>query len=345
MTFTKMRGLRVAVLSGGRSSERDVSLVTAAAVSEGLVAAGHLPLMIDVDRDGVWRRGGEVVRVMPGDRLAGVDVVFPALHGPFGEDGTVQGLLECLDVPYVGAGVLASALCLDKPTFKALLGRAGVPQVAYRVVDEEQFRVDRTACLERLGQLGLPAFVKPARQGTSVGVTRAACPDDLGPALETALAYGPVAIVEAAASGLEIECAVIGNREPLVSQPGELLVFRSRSGWRDLPTKMTRGSIQLFVPARLPQTVRELIRALALRAFELTRCTGLARVDFFVDGNQVLVNEVNTMPGLGPTSIFALTLAEGGISHPQLLDRLVSLALERHATRPLAPALTASTSA
>jgi D-alanine-D-alanine ligase len=265
----------------------------------------------------------------PGAGIEGVDVAFPVLHGAFGEDGTVQGLFECLGVPYVGAGVLASALCLDKLMFKELMAHAGIPQTDYRAVSVEQFAAARETVLEGASELAYPLFVKPARLGSSFGVTRVADPGALAGALEFAFSYDSLAIVEAAAAGLEIECSVVGNATPLVAEPGELVIVASRSGWRDRETKFTRGSIRLVVPARIPLGVRERVRQLALAAFELTRCRGLARVDFFVDGESILINEINTMPGLKPTSVFPLMLNAGGLPYPQMLDRLVALALER----------------
>ncbi|MGA2470071.1 MAG: D-alanine--D-alanine ligase family protein [Solirubrobacteraceae bacterium] len=324
-----MGGLRVAVLSGGQSSEREASLASGALVLEGLEAAGHVAVSIDVGRDGAWYRDGKAVMLEPGRGVEGVDVVFPMLHGPFGEDGTVQGLLECLGVAYVGAGVLASAVCMDKLMFKELMASAGVLQTDYHAVRSEQFRVDRDGVLERLTPLGLPVFVKPARLGSSFGVTRVLAAEDLPQALGTAFEYDSLALVEAAASGIEVECAVIGNERPVASAPGELVVISSKSGWRDVETQFTRGSIRLIVPARLPEYVCERIRELAVSAFVQTRCRGLARVDFFVDGERILINEINTMPGLKPTSVFSLMLMKAvGLNYPEMLDRLVQLALE-----------------
>jgi D-alanine-D-alanine ligase len=323
------RGLRVAVLSGGPSWEREPSLSSGAAVCEGLADAGHTAIPIEIGLDGAWRSGEETIVVEPGGGLDDVDVVFPALHGQFGEDGKVQGLLECLGVPYVGSGVLASAICLNKVIFKRLMSQAGLPQVAYRAVPVEEWRVDRAAVLEGLPPLGLPAFVKPARLGSSVGVTRAADPDELARAIDYALEYDSLAVVEATARGIEVECSIIGNANPYVAEPGELVVVASKSGWRDRETKFTPGSIRLVAPARLSGPVLERIRAVAAEAFSLTGCAGLARVDFFVDGEQVLVNEINTMPGLKKTSVFSLMLNREGLDYPRMLDRLVRLALER----------------
>ena len=273
----------------------------------------------------------------PGRGLADADVAFPALHGPFGEDGTVQGLLECLDVPYVGAGVLSSALCMDKVLFKELMARHRIPQVDYRAVRAAALRSDRPAALARLQALGLPVFVKPARLGSSVGIGKVTREDQLVPALETAFDHDPLAIVEAAASGLEIECSVLGNGHPVASQPGEIVLARGESGWYDYEAKYSPGGMRLVVPPRVPSRVIERIRELAVTVFELVDCSGLARVDFFVaagtageDGPQVLVNELNTMPGFTSTSVFAALFESSGVGYAELLDRLLALALERY---------------
>jgi D-alanine-D-alanine ligase len=323
--------LRVAVLGGGRSSEHEVSLASAASVSQGLREAGHEVSMVRIGADGVWRRDGHEILLAPGRGFDDSDVVFPVLHGPFGEDGTVQGLLECLGVPYVGAGVLASALCMDKVMFKHLMARERLPQVSYETVTEQQLRAEPETTSARLGALGLPVFVKPARLGSSVGIVRVAAADELESALRTAFAHDPLAIVEAFADGLEVECSVIGNDEPVASVPGEIMLASGESGWYDYEAKYTPGGMQLIVPARLPGHVRERIRELAIGTFVCSGCSGLARVDFFVNGEEVLVNELNTMPGFTSTSVFASLFAASGIPYAELLDRLLALALERHA--------------
>jgi D-alanine-D-alanine ligase len=322
---------RVAVLGGGRSSEHEVSLASAASIRAGLQQGGHEVIAIEIGRDGVWRREGEPISVTPGQGLDEADIVFPALHGPFGEDGTIQGLLECLDVPYVGAGVLASALCMDKVLFKELMSWAGIPQVDFRSARVERYRANQRAVLDDLAALGLPVFVKPARLGSSVGIVRVAERADLPRALETAFIHDPLVIVEAAAGGIEVECSVIGNGDPVASEPGEIVVASPDSEWYDYEAKYTPGGMELIVPARVPPRVRERIRELALQTFVRSGCCGLARVDFFVDGERVLVNELNTMPGFTETSVFGSLFAAAGIPYPDLLDRLVKLALERHA--------------
>jgi len=321
---------RVAVLGGGRSSEHEVSLASAASVASGLEQAGHRVTRIEIGRDGVWRRDGVELSLTPGRGLDDADVVFPVLHGPFGEDGSVQGLLESLDVAYVGAGVKASAVCMDKVLFKELMACAGIPQVDYRAVTETRFGERPEAVLAELAELGLPVFVKPARLGSSVGIARVAEAGSLRAALQVAFEHDPLAIVETAAPGVEVECSVLGNGSPVASQPGEILLAAGEQGWYDYDAKYTPGGMQLVVPARISDSAREQVRELAVEVFGLSSCTGLARVDFFVDGERVLVNELNTMPGFTETSVYGALFAASGVSFPELVDQLVGLALERH---------------
>ncbi|MDQ6745494.1 MAG: D-alanine--D-alanine ligase [Actinomycetota bacterium] len=325
-----MSSLEVAVLGGGRSSEHEVSLASAASVVAGLRQAGHGVRMIEIGRDGVWREQGRALALSPGQGLDGTEVVFPALHGPYGEDGTVQGLLECLEVPYVGAGVLASAVSMDKVTFKDLMARAGVPQVDYRALRIEEYRADGDGRRRALAALGLPVFVKPARLGSSVGIVRVGEAAGLPAAIESAFAHDPLVIVEATAAGLEVECSVLGNEGPVTSEPGEIVLFGGEQSWYDYEAKYTPGAMELVVPARISTRARERVRELAVQTFLRVGCCGLARVDFFVDGEEVLVNELNTIPGFTQTSVFSSLFAASGIPYPELLDRLVRLALKRH---------------
>jgi D-alanine-D-alanine ligase len=319
--------VRVAVLAGGRSSEHEISLASAASVSDGLRRAGHDVMEVEIDRHGVWRSQGREMALTPGRGLEGADVAFPVLHGPYGEDGTVQGLLECLRVPYVGAGVLACAVCMDKVVFKDLMAHAGLPQVAYAAVEGPRWAAEADAVLGELEPLGAPVFVKPVALGSSVGISRAEGEAQLRAALDMALAHDSRAIVEAAANGLELECSVIGNREPLASTPGEIVVDGE---WYDYEAKYTPGGMELMVPARVPELVRERVRELAVQAFLVAGCRGLARVDFFVDGDRVLVNELNTMPGFTQTSVFGKLFAASGVEYEELLERLLGYALEHH---------------
>ena len=309
--------MRVAVLAGGRSSEHEVSLASAESVRAGLAEGGHEPVDVRIDRAGRWTSGGEALRLEPGNGLLGADVVFPALHGPFGEDGTVQGLLELLDVPYVGAGVLASSLSMDKALFKDLMAAHGVPQVDYAVVRDGSGP----------GSLGPPVFVKPARLGSSVGISRAVSEVELERGLALAFEHDPVVVVERMATGMEVECSVLGNRDPEASTPGEIVI---RTGdWYDYEAKYTDGGMELVVPARTPHL--EEVRRLAMEVFKIVGCSGMARVDFFVTDAGVLVNELNTIPGFTATSVYAKLWEASGVPYPELLDRLLKLALERHA--------------
>ncbi|MGD0455758.1 MAG: D-alanine--D-alanine ligase family protein [Solirubrobacteraceae bacterium] len=330
--------LAVAVLAGGRSSEHDVSLSSGAAVREGLSSAGHEVMWVEIGRDGAWRHDGQPLSVTPGGGLLGVDVVFPVLHGPFGEDGTVQGLLETLDVAYVGAGVAASAVCLDKVLFKELMSALDLPQVDYVGVRAERFADERRQVLAEIALLGLPVFVKPAHLGSSVGIVKVSAADGVEDALRQAFAHDGLVIVEAMAVGTEVECGVLGvleeqrdaGEQAVASAPGEI-VFSGE--FYDFGAKYTPGGMELRIPAGISASASEQVRALAVRTFLAAGCEGLARVDFFVDGERVLVNELNTMPGFTPTSVYAKLLAASGVPYPRLVDRLCRLALERHARR------------
>jgi D-alanine-D-alanine ligase len=331
--------LTVAVLAGGRSSEHEVSLSSGAAVADGLRAAGHEVVWVEIGRDGVWRSEGEPLCVNPAGGLLDADVVFPALHGPFGEDGTVQGMLETLDVAYVGSGVSASAVCLNKVLFKELMSAAGVPQVDYVGVGAERFVRSRDAVLAEIARLGLPVFVKPAHFGSSMGIVKVSAPDALEEALEGALAQDELVIVEAMARAVEVECGVLGALRAerfaaaapaLASEPGEIVLA---GDWYDFAAKYAPGGMQLRLPAGISASAGRRVRELALTAFHAAGCEGLARVDFFVDGERVLVNELNTMPGFTPTSVYAKLMAASGIPYPQLVDRLCRLGCERHAER------------
>jgi D-alanine-D-alanine ligase len=314
--------MRVGVLAGGRSSEPDVSLDSAASVRAGLEEAGHEVVDVRLARDGSWTHQGLPLALHPGQGLIGCDVVWPVLHGPFGEDGTVQGLLELLGVAYVGAGVLASSLCMDKVTFKDLMRTHGISQVEYVALRAEAADADGVA------SLGWPVFVKPARLGSSVGISKATDESSMRAAVATAFEHDPLVIAEAHSAGMEVECAVLGNEDAQASEPGEIVV---NADWYDYEAKYTPGGMDLQVPARLDASVRERVRELALDVFRLVGCAGLARVDFFVeDGERVLVNELNTMPGFTQTSVYPKLWEASGLPFPDLCRRLVHLAAERH---------------
>jgi D-alanine-D-alanine ligase len=323
--------LAVALLAGGRSSEHDVSLASARAVREGLERAGHEVRWVEIARDGAWRHGARRLSLRPGEGLLDADVAFPVLHGPFGEDGTVQGVLETLDVAYVGAGVASCAVCMDKVLFKALMAAVGVPQVDHVGVRVERWRRAPAEVLAELAALGLPVFVKPAHLGSSVGIVKVADARLVGEALEQAFAHDPLVIVEAMARGVEVECAVLGvpraeGGAALAAEPGEVVLAGE---WYDYAAKYEEGGMELVVPARISPTARARVRELALRTFAYTGCEGLARVDFFVEDERVLVNELNTMPGFTPTSVYAKLVEASGIPYHELVDRLCRLGIER----------------
>jgi D-alanine-D-alanine ligase len=312
----------VVVLSGGRSSEHEVSLESGASVVEGLAAAGHEPVAVLIERDGRWMRDGSEVELRASAGLLEADAVFPALHGPFGEDGSVQGLLECLDVPYVGPGVLAAAVAMDKLIFKRLCAYHGLPQVSFCEVGEEGWR-------EQAAAMARPLWVKPSRLGSSVGISKVASPEaELDAAVELARRHDPRVIVEAHGDGKEVECSVMGNADPEVSQPGEVV---ADADWYDYEAKYSEGRMELIVPARIDEAAVARVRELAERVFRLVDGSGLARCDFFVrDDGEVLVNEINTIPGFTSTSVFSKLFEASGVSYPEVCDRLVQLAVERH---------------
>ncbi len=320
--------MRIAVLAGGRSSEHDVSRASGTSVARGLGAAGHDVVEIVLLRDGTWQHDGDEVVLRPGRGLLGADVAFPALHGPFGEDGTVQGLLELLDVAYVGSGVLASAACLDKVVAKDLLACAGIAQVDYAGVRAPRWASERETVLDELQQrLGLPVFVKPARLGSSVGIGKVTDAGELGAALDAAFAHDPRVIVEAMSTGIEVECSVLGHTDDArASQPGEIMLA---SGWYDFAAKYEPGGMTLRVPASISAGAGETLRATAIEAFARLGCSGLARADFFVEGERVLLNELNTMPGFTPTSVYAKLWEADGLAYEDLATRLCELALQR----------------
>ena len=315
--------MKVAVLCGGRSSEHDVSLRSGAAVARGLEQAGHEALLVTIARDGGWSYRGAPVELIPAAGLFAADVAFPALHGPFGEDGSVQGVLEWLDIPYVGSDVLASAICMDKLTLKRLFAEAGLPQVEFVAAGEAGWR-------ERCEAMGTPLWVKPSRLGSSVGISRVeSLGEELDAAVDLALRHDPRVIVEAHAAGREVECSLLGNERVEASQPGEVV---AHGDWYDYETKYSDGGMELIVPASLDDATSARLHDLAVEAFQLGGCAGLARCDFFVEPDgEVLVNEINTMPGFTETSVYAKLWEAGGLAYPDLCDRLIELALERHA--------------
>jgi D-alanine-D-alanine ligase len=358
--------VRVAVVFGGRNSEHAVSLMGAGSVLAAIDRTKYDVVPIGIATDGRWvlaaedqryaiegtdlpevdrtgsqlalpSAGGSLVTLAPGrvpESLGDVDVVFPLLHGPFGEDGTIQGLLEMAGVRYVGSGVLASAVGMDKAYMKIVLAQAGLPTGPYLVVRDRDWRRDRARVIKEAEELGWPVFVKPARAGSSQGVGKAHDVDELEAAVEAARAHDPKVLVEAAIEGREIECAVLsslGDEPPQASVPGEIL-YEDGHDFFDFAAKYYPDQMALAAPADMPAGDAERLRDLAVRAFEALGCEGLARVDFFYrpDG-ELIVNEINTLPGFTSLSVAPQLWAATGLPYPDLIDRLVQLALERPA--------------
>ncbi|HEX7254329.1 MAG TPA: D-alanine--D-alanine ligase family protein [Gaiellaceae bacterium] len=331
---------RVAVIAGGRSSEHEISVESARSVIEGLDPERYDVQTIEIGRDGRWELGPGGTKALerpvaetlpvptrsPPEVLGEVEVVLPILHGPFGEDGTVQGLLELAGVPYVGAGVTASALCMDKDLFKAVCRDKGIPvtrSVTVRNGDRPE------------NPFGYPVFVKPARLGSSVGITKVREEDELQGAVDLARRHDEKVLIEEFVEGVEVEVGVLGNREPIASLPGEIVAHGfSGVDWYDYSAKYDQGGMDLKIPPEIPEDKIERVQQLAVEAFIATDCEGMARADCFVrEDGEVLVNELNTIPGFTATSVYAKLFEASGIPYPELLDRLVELALERHERR------------
>ena len=337
---------RIAVLVGGRSSEHEISCISARSIVAAL--DGHDITIVGITRNGDWVGGTKdlesllvVEGVLPhvddaaprvdvAQALA-VDVVFPVLHGPWGEDGTVQGLLEMYSVPYVGSGVLASAISMDKGHMKAALRSAGLPVGDWVMISDRDWRQHPDIALARIADLGLPVFVKPARAGSSRGITKVHSAGDLRAAIEEARTHDPRVIVEAAISDMrEIECAVLVGPEgtPLASRCAEIVVGTGHEFY-DFAAKYLDDSATLIVPAELDPAVEARVHELALAAFEALDCAGLARVDVFVRGTEVLINELNTMPGFTSISMFPRMWAASDVDYRTLVSRLIDDALRR----------------
>lgn len=334
---------RVAVFFGGRSEEHEVSCVSAVSAIAALKEVGHSTVAVGIDRQGqlhladpeldpLVAAGPPVSIEIPGGRLlAGgvthvVDVAFPVLHGPFGEDGTIQGLFEMAGLPYVGSGVLGSAIGMDKDVAKRLCREAGIAVGDYFVVRRSEFLDEPAATAARVGDdLGYPVFVKPANLGSSVGISRAIDEASLKESIHAALDHDAKVVVEAEIAGREIEVAVLEG--PRASVAGEILVG---SGWYTYEAKYRDEATRTEVPAKLSDGAMDMVRTLACRAFSVLECRGLARVDFFYEegGRGFVLNEVNTMPGFTPRSMFPMMWAATGMPYPQLCGELVSLALE-----------------
>ena len=360
--------LRVGLIFGGKSGEHEVSLASAQSVARAIDRTQYDVVMIGVTKDGRWLAGDHVLQQLASisptpllgkcdepmngkssigngkplmsamsaaldqsSPLMSIDVAFPLIHGPFGEDGTVQGLLELADVPYVGAGVAASAVGMDKALMKAVFRANGLPIVGWMMVLRRDWEARPEEMIHRIEKaFGYPCFIKPANLGSSVGVTKANNWDELAQALTTAAQYDRKLIAERAVDAREIECSVLGNDEPIASIPGEVIPQRA---FYDYAAKYDDAAgTQLIVPANLSVELTHQIQTLAVRAFQAIDASGLARVDFFVERNTntIFVNEINTIPGFTSVSMYPRMWENTGLSYPTLIDRLIHLAIERH---------------
>lgn len=347
---------RVLLLFGGTSSEHEVSVVSGQGVAAALDPSRVEVIAVGIAKSGAWvrvaavdalpsspgllphvgeedgepaflRRDGENVILVTPQTEELIDVVFPVLHGPGGEDGRIQGFLETLGVPYVGAGVAASALGMAKHLCKPLFERAGVEVTPWVTVTATQATRDLDGVVEMvLARFALPVFVKPSAQGSSMGVSKARTPAELAKAIDVATSFDGIALVEEAIAGREIEVAILGGAEPRASVPGEVVPCNE---FYDYEAKYLVDGSELIIPADLPETVAERVRAAACAAFLAIGCEGLARVDFFVDGDRILCNEINTMPGFTPISMYPKLWEASGITYPDLLQELLELAVTR----------------
>jgi D-alanine-D-alanine ligase len=353
--------LVLGVIFGGRSGEHEVSLVSARGVIGALDPDRYQVVPIGIARDGRWLVQGDPLarlqaicdgRADPGpaqqtvspvrqslvdglwpEGLPRLDVVFPVLHGPYGEDGTLQGLLEMAGLPYVGAGVLASALAMDKVVSKMILQAAGLPMVDYLAVTRRQWQEHPAGVIaEAERRFGYPCFIKPANLGSSVGITKAHEGEELWAGLDLAVTYDRRLLIERGVNAREIEVSVLGNDDPVASVPGEILPSRE---FYDYDAKYVDDRSDLLIPAPLPAELAEEIRALAVRAYKAHDGAGMARVDFLLDRESLrpYVNELNTIPGFTPISMYPKLWEASGLPYPRLLDRLIELALERFADR------------
>jgi D-alanine-D-alanine ligase len=348
---------RVVVICGGQSGEHEVSLVSARAIVDAL-RERHQVVPVGVTRGGAWIHSGDPLRELetraqrlagsrsgsgqavvktasdsppPFDLLGDAEVIFPVLHGPYGEDGTVQGMLELVGVPYVGSGVLASAAGMDKVTMKKIFAYHGLPQVEWLGLTRSQWESNRNGWIHTIETaLGYPCFVKPSNLGSSVGINKATNAHELASALDDAAAFDRRLIIEAGVDAREVEVAVLGNEEPEVSVPGEVIVPEAE--FYDYEAKYTAGGMQLVAPAPVSDEVTAEISRVARAAYAAIDAAGMARVDFFIERGteRLLLNEINTIPGFTPTSVYPKLWAASGLPYADLLDRLMELALQRH---------------
>lgn len=361
-----MGKLNVMVLFGGKSGEHEVSLMSAASILRAMDKEKYNVISVGITKDGLWRvcnssieaiesgqwegitnhlmeanKTTDNISLLPIENFTGyittgdrknekIDVVFPVLHGPYGEDGTIQGLFEITGIPYVGAGVLASAIAMDKAMLKKLFISEGIPQATFEVIYMKNFKKDKEAFIKAIEEkFNYPVFVKPANLGSSVGISKAKDREQLVNAIEVAGKYDNKVVIEENINGREIECSVLGNDEPIASLPAEVIPANEFYDYQD---KYFDGKTQFIIPADISEDMIREIQQMAVKSYKLIDCTGLARVDFFIerDSNRILLNEINTMPGFTKISMYPKMWEASGVPYNELIDRLIALAIERY---------------
>ena len=355
-----MDKLTVLVLFGGKSSEHDVSCISASSVIANIPQDKYDIIKMGITKDGAWYRFNGETALLPEDKwledtanltpafvspdptvggiveiISGeakqtkVDVVFPVLHGKNGEDGTVQGLLQLAEIPYVGCDMTSSAACMDKALTNALADQAGIAQAKWLSYTEHEYRSNPQKALDEcVEKLGYPIFVKPAKAGSSVGISKASDINELADAFETAFANDSKVVLEETVIGSEVECAVLGNDEPVAAVPGEIAPCND---FYDYEAKYISGDSGLFIPARISEDMLKKVQKEAIRAYKALGCSGFSRVDFFVNGEEIKLNEINTIPGFTSISMYPKLWAHSGLSYPELIDKLLCLAIEKRA--------------
>ncbi|UCC38883.1 MAG: D-alanine--D-alanine ligase [Candidatus Aminicenantes bacterium] len=342
----KPRKIKVALIFGGRSAEHEISLVSATSIYKNLDKKKFEIISIYINRKGGWRvvesplvppsslKKGRFFSFLPWEKKAihekvSADIYFPVLHGPYGEDGTIQGFFEMAGVPYVGAAVLGSAVAMDKAITKTILKMKKVPVVKHLILLEEQWKKAKDSVLSKIKkEFCLPIFVKPANLGSSVGITKVKKPTQISAALRIAFFYDRKVLVEERIKGRELECSVLGNENPEASLPGELIPFRE---FYDYSDKYIEGKTTFQMPAKLPTSIVKKIQRLSIEAFKAIDCSGMARVDFFLEEktNKIFLSELNTIPGFTEISMYPKLWEVSGLSYPRLLEKLIQLGFER----------------
>lgn len=333
---------KIAIIFGGRSAEHEISIISSRSVFDTLNKEKYEIVSIYIDKKGLWRlvsspyaeeefnkKGYSFLPWSSKDEIFEVDVYFPLLHGPYGEDGSIQGLFEIADIPYVGAGIMGSSLGMNKEKTKEILSFHGIPVVEWFSFRDEDWKEKKNELLKRCESLPLPIFVKPSNLGSSIGITKVKDYSELSSAIEKAFKWDKIILIERGVNAREIECSVLGNDKPIASVPGEVIPFREFYDYKD---KYIEGKTKFVIPAKISEKEKEEFQSLAIRAFLALECYGMARVDFLMDKEtrKIFVNEINTIPGFTSISMYPKLWEASGIPYSELVERLIELAIERH---------------